>query len=185
MNAIIGLLLFFLICFFEYLYTKKKKMKVYDKKQSISHLTNGLGQLMINALVMQYLILFYIYLYNNFAFLKLDHSVLSIFFAILITDFCYYWAHRLSHRVNFFVAIHYVHHQAVDYNLLSAFRLPWFNRFVLFAFNLPLAFLGIDLKLLLAGAVLNSLVATISHSATIKRNLGFLEHFLEIGRAHV
>jgi len=42
--------------------------------------------------------------------------------ALLLVDFCYYWFHRASHRVNFIWATHIVHHQSEELNLAVALR---------------------------------------------------------------
>ena len=50
--------------------------------------------------------------------------------AFVLYDFCYYWHHRVQHKINFFWGIHVVHHQSEEYNLSTALRQP-FNRLYL------------------------------------------------------
>ncbi|MFI6366098.1 sterol desaturase family protein [Nocardia sp. NPDC050630] len=44
---------------------------------------------------------------------------------LVITDFCYYWAHRADHRVRLLWTAHSVHHSSQYFNLSTAIRLPW------------------------------------------------------------
>lgn len=44
---------------------------------------------------------------------------------LVVTDFCYYWAHRADHRVRLLWTAHSVHHSSQYFNLSTAIRLPW------------------------------------------------------------
>ncbi|MFC9440497.1 sterol desaturase family protein [Nocardia sp. NPDC057030] len=44
---------------------------------------------------------------------------------LVVTDFCYYWAHRADHRVRLLWTAHSVHHSSEHFNLSTAIRLPW------------------------------------------------------------
>jgi sterol desaturase/sphingolipid hydroxylase (fatty acid hydroxylase superfamily) len=44
--------------------------------------------------------------------------------AMVVTDFCYYWAHRADHRVRWLWAAHSVHHSSERFNLSTAVRSP-------------------------------------------------------------
>ncbi|MFB7722666.1 sterol desaturase family protein [Nocardia sp. NPDC056100] len=44
---------------------------------------------------------------------------------LIVTDFCYYWAHRADHRVRLLWTSHSVHHSSRFFNLSTAIRLPW------------------------------------------------------------
>lgn len=43
---------------------------------------------------------------------------------MVVTDFCYYWAHRADHRIRFLWAAHSVHHSSEYFNLSTAVRTP-------------------------------------------------------------
>lgn len=172
---LIAMLIFLGACFWEYKYSEKHDLKVYKKDQILSHLSNGFGQIALNSLSMIYLIKIYNWLVENYSLFKLPStSIFSFLLVIIVSDLIYYLAHRLSHRVNLFIAIHNVHHQAQDYNLLSAFRLPWLNRFVLFVFFAPLAILGATPAMIMIALSINSLVATLAHSGVFRRKIFIL-----------
>lgn len=44
---------------------------------------------------------------------------------LVVTDFCYYLAHRADHRVRLLWTAHSVHHSSQYFNLSTALRLPW------------------------------------------------------------
>lgn len=72
----------------------------------------------------------------------------NFFTAVLLwvlTDFCFYWMHRASHRVRWFWAAHVTHHSSERMNFSTAMRQNATNIFNLnWAFYLPLAFLGFN-----------------------------------------
>ncbi len=67
----------------------------------------------------------------------------------LLTDFVYYWKHRLMHTQRLLWAFHVVHHSSPYLNFTTSFRLNWLQALVNFPFFVPLALLGIDPGLLL------------------------------------
>ncbi|MGX1807670.1 sterol desaturase family protein [Nocardia sp. NPDC055321] len=44
---------------------------------------------------------------------------------LVVTDFCYYWAHRADHRIRLLWTSHSVHHSSRFFNFSTAIRLPW------------------------------------------------------------
>lgn len=46
---------------------------------------------------------------------------------LVVTDFCYYWAHRGDHRIRLLWAAHSVHHSSTYFNMSTNLRLPWFH----------------------------------------------------------
>ncbi|MFO1183010.1 lysoplasmalogenase family protein [Ottowia sp.] len=63
--------------------------------------------------------------------------------ALLLYDFCYYWYHRLGHRVAVLWAAHAVHHQSQDYNLSTALRQTSTGAIFGWLFYLPMALAGV------------------------------------------
>lgn len=46
---------------------------------------------------------------------------------LIVTDLCYYWAHRADHRVRLMWTAHNVHHSSQHFNLSTALRLSWLH----------------------------------------------------------
>ncbi|MBY8863021.1 sterol desaturase family protein [Nocardia sp. CA2R105] len=66
---------------------------------------------------------------------------------LVVTDFCYYWAHRADHRIRLLWAGHSVHHSSQQFNLTTAVRLPWLipGTFIRSAAWIPAALIGLPL----------------------------------------
>lgn len=94
---------------------------------------------------------------------------------IVAQDFCYYWLHRMDHRINWFWASHSVHHSSNAYNLAAAFRLGWTARFtgstILYT---PLILVGFPLSAVLTAIVINTVYQFWLHTALVPK-LGPLE----------
>ena len=63
--------------------------------------------------------------------------------ALVLYDFCYYWLHRMGHRVGVLWAAHAVHHQSQDYNLSTALRQTSSGALLGWVFYLPMALAGV------------------------------------------
>ncbi|TGN02143.1 sterol desaturase family protein [Leptospira dzoumogneensis] len=70
-------------------------------------------------------------------------SFLAWTFVLIAVDFIYYWFHRATHEIHFLWACHVTHHSSEEFNLTVALRQSMFQRIFEYAFNLPLALLGI------------------------------------------
>ena len=85
--------------------------------------------------------------------------------AILISDLCIYWAHRLSHSVPLLWRFHRVHHTAPRLDWLAAYREhPLDNVYTRLVENLPLLVLGTPLHLLAGFMIFRGLWAVYIHS---------------------
>lgn len=182
----IYLILAFIVAIaFEVFYAKKHALSVYEFPATVAHFTLGAGQTALNILTGFTLIAVYNAVYQSFHLFEMrEDSLLLSLSLILVADFCYYFAHRISHRVNFFVAAHVVHHQAEDFNHGSALRQSWTSRPVMFLFYLPLALVGVPLKPLLGALLVNLFIQFFSHNGVIRRKLGFLEYIFVTPRSH-
>jgi sterol desaturase/sphingolipid hydroxylase (fatty acid hydroxylase superfamily) len=60
---------------------------------------------------------------------------------IIAEDFCFYWFHRLSHKLDILWMSHVVHHSSHEFNLSVGLRQTWFPFLGIF-FWLPLAYAG-------------------------------------------
>jgi sterol desaturase/sphingolipid hydroxylase (fatty acid hydroxylase superfamily) len=85
--------------------------------------------------------------------------------AVLVSDLCIYWAHRLSHRVPLLWRFHRVHHTAPSLDWLAAYREhPLDNLYTRLVENVPLLLLGTPLHLLAGFMVFRGLWAVYIHS---------------------
>jgi sterol desaturase/sphingolipid hydroxylase (fatty acid hydroxylase superfamily) len=83
-------------------------------------------------------------------------------------DFCYYWMHRISHRMRWFWCNHAVHHSSTDLNLSAAYRLGVFGKQMgTLLFFVPLVFLGLSPRLVYEVMTLNLLYQFWLHATSI------------------
>lgn len=109
-------------------------------------------------------------------------SSLALALTIVLYDFAFYWAHRISHRVNLLWAAHVVHHQSEDFNLSVGFRLALHPIFYFF-FYLPLALLGVPPRVFVAAGLLHALWQFLTH-AHISRSMGVVERIFVTPATH-
>ncbi|OYY74902.1 MAG: fatty acid hydroxylase [Gammaproteobacteria bacterium 28-57-27] len=98
-------------------------------------------------------------------------------FALLFVgqEFCYYWYHRMAHRVRWFWATHAVHHSPNDLTLAGALRLGWTGKLTGSSlFFAPLIWLGFPPLAVLSMVAVNLLYQFWLHATWIPR-LGPLE----------
>ena len=103
--------------------------------------------------------------------------------AFVLTDFAYYWAHRLSHEVNLLWIGHSVHHQSEDYNLGVALRQSVLQKVLLIWVYWPLAMLGFPPEMFLTSMAINLLYQFWIHTELIDR-MGPLEWVLNTPSHH-
>jgi len=94
--------------------------------------------------------------------------------ALLGYDFLYYWLHRCGHEIAVLWAAHVVHHQSERYNLTTALRQTSSGALLSWIFYLPLAILGVPVKVFVAVALIDLLYQFWVHTELIGR-LGWFD----------
>lgn len=134
---------FFIISMLLELYiTVKENIKTYEKKDALSSIAMGLGNVVLGYFSKALVLICFYYVYENFRLFTIPvvwWSFILIFFA---DDFAYYWFHRISHECRLFWASHVVHHSSQHYNLSTALRQTWSGGFYTFIFWIWLPLLG-------------------------------------------
>lgn len=181
-----ALVAFLILCLgSEFWLSRKFGLRIYAWRESVSHLVLMLGQQAMNVYTMSLLSVIYLAVYETGPLFAFDAKNLTHWgIAVLLSDLAFYFAHRLGHRVNFFVAFHGVHHQAKDYNHISAARQSWVTRPIMFAFYLPLAVIGVPASMLFSALLINLVIQFASHNGAVRRRLGILEYIFITPRTH-
>ncbi|XP_042744478.1 alkylglycerol monooxygenase isoform X4 [Lagopus leucura] len=106
----------------------------------ISSLSLGILSRLPDVLFRSVDLVSYIYVWNNYRLFELPwDSPWTWYLTFLGVDFAYYWFHRISHEANILWAAHQVHHSSEDYNLFTALRQSFLQRYTSWMFNLPMA----------------------------------------------
>lgn len=120
---------------------------------------------------------------NRLAHLEVD-SLGNILLLFIGLEFCYYWLHRMGHRIRWFWCNHAVHHSPNQLCLMASLRIGAFGKLTGSAiFLLPLIWLGFDTRVVQTALALNLLYQFWIHATWIPK-LGWLEYVLNTPSAH-
>jgi alkylglycerol monooxygenase len=166
---------FFALIALELLVAKRRGRRVYASSDAVNSI--GLGVISQIAGVFSKLLTFGIYAWcvQHLALFALPANNLAVWLgALLLYDFCYYWLHRGGHRMNILWAAHVVHHQSEHYNLSTALRQTGSGVLLGWLFYLPLALLGVPLKVFVIVALIDLLYQFWVHTELVDR-LGWFD----------
>ncbi|MFM8448824.1 MAG: sterol desaturase family protein [Haliscomenobacter sp.] len=121
--------------------TKKHTYRIND---AVTNISTGVLQQLAATFLQLLRIGFYILVYERLAPWHLPANWISFALLFVLWDLCYYWDHRLQHRISLFWGAHSVHHQSEEYNLSVALRQSSTSVIWGFPLYLPLALLGFD-----------------------------------------
>ena len=166
---------FFALIALELLVAKWRGRQAYGSGDTVSSI--GLGVISQVVGVFGKLLTFGIYAWcaRHLALFALPEDSPWVWaFALLAYDFCYYWLHRMGHEVNILWAAHVVHHQSERYNLSTALRQTGSGLLLGWLFYLPLAVLGVPLKVFVVVTLIDLLYQFWVHTEQIGR-LGWFD----------
>lgn len=165
--------------------SRKRNLAIYDFHESFSHFFNGVGQQILNLVWFGVAIFIYGKFQLRFSLFEFSSSsIVDWTWVMLLTDFCWYWGHRVSHRCNLFLASHDTHHQARDFNHASALRQSWSSRPFMFIFFLPLAFLGVSFEMALIAQFANTFLQFLTHNGVYMKPIPLFDWIFVIPRTH-
>ncbi|MEE4246222.1 MAG: sterol desaturase family protein, partial [Kangiellaceae bacterium] len=166
---------FFLLIAIELVVGKIKGNNTYRLADAVTSLNAGVVS-RVNQIFRAFIPLtVYAVTFEHLALFEWPDTWVTWLAAFVIYDFFYYWLHRYGHEINLFWAAHVVHHSSEDYNLSTALR-QTSGYLLAFVFFLPMAILGIPVKILFAITSLNLLYQFWVHTQHIGK-LGWYELF--------
>jgi sterol desaturase/sphingolipid hydroxylase (fatty acid hydroxylase superfamily) len=114
----------------------------YEIRDTTASLLMGLGNLAIG--VPTGIAIYFAWSWiAQFRLFDLGYAWWSFLLVLLADDVTHYWAHRLSHRIRFWWAMHVNHHSSQHFNLSTALRQPWTDRLSFaWLFWVPMILLG-------------------------------------------
>lgn len=126
----------------------------------------------------------YAYCYDHYRLVSWPDTWVSFAVLFVAQDLLYYGFHRSAHRVRWFWASHVVHHSSERMNFSTAFRQSLtYPLTLMWAFWLPLAFLGFPAHQIVGVVLLNLAFQFFVHTQTIPR-LGWLEYVFNTPSQH-
>lgn len=102
---------------------------------------------------------------------------------MLATDFCYYWMHRVEHRVRVLWTMHSIHHSSEEFDLSTGQRLFFLGDIQLWLYFLPLLVIGFDSAQVLTCMVVIFVYNAWLHTEYVPK-LGILEYIIATPSIH-
>ncbi|MEK7729288.1 MAG: sterol desaturase family protein [candidate division KSB1 bacterium] len=175
---------FILLIGVELAFARHEQKEFYRFNDTINDLSCGIAQQVVGIFSKVLIFAGYLWLYENFRMLEISTTSLAAWVMLLFgVDLCYYWFHRVSHRMNAPWAAHIVHHQSEDYNLAVALRQGTFQSWFSWIFYLPLALIGFPPPMFLTMSAFDTLYQFWIHTRAIDK-LGPLEWIMNTPSHH-
>lgn len=167
---------FFLFVWIEYKIAERKKMKnVFKYESSISNISIGIAERLLNLFITGSFYQLFVYIYENYRLMTLPNTWWIWIIMLLATDFVWYWYHRLGHEINIFWGAHIVHHQSEEFNYTVAARITTLQAIVRNVFWCVLPFVGFHPNLVMTILVVHGVYSFFTHTQVIGK-LGWLEY---------
>jgi len=168
----------------EFAWSKFSGRDVYDLTETGTTILVAIGQGAARGLTAIVLVPVYLLAYRN----RLLHFELAGAGAwitlFILSEFSYYWFHRMSHLMRWMWATHSVHHSSTRLNFIAATRLGWTNLFSGgWLFLAPLVWLGFEPAAVLGMFAANLAFQFLLHTEAVGR-LGPLEWILNTPAHH-
>ena len=166
---------FLLFIGLEFWYNKRKGKSFFSFSESIANLNVGMAERLTDFFTTGAFYFLYAYLYRHFAIFDIKNSAVTWVLLFFLTDFVWYWYHRLAHEVNLFWAAHIVHHQSEDFNYTTSTRITIFQAGIRGSFWGILPVIGFPPEMIAAFLLVHGAYPFFTHTQTIGK-LGWIEY---------
>jgi len=161
---------FFLFVFLEYKAAqRKKKPELFKYESSISNVSIGIAERLLNLFVAASFYQLYYFVYDNYKIFDISANWLIWLALILATDFVWYWYHRLGHEVNIFWAAHIVHHHSEEFNFTAAARITTIQAVIRTAFWCLLPLFGFHPTMVITMLLVHGAYSFFTHTQMVGR----------------
>lgn len=177
---------FFLLFLAEWFYQSKRgRGAAFGWRRALTNFSLG-GSYLGFELIIQALVVLPICLWlYQYRLLTIDVTWLTAIPIFIAVEFCYYWFHRASHRVNWFWSAHVVHHSDDQMNLSTAMRQSllysvtgWWLFFV------PLMLLGVHPVWVFFFYALDLIYQFFIHTETVGKFPAWVEYIFDTPSNH-
>ncbi|KGO94839.1 sterol desaturase family protein [Flavobacterium subsaxonicum] len=161
---------FFLFVFLEYKAAqRKKKPELFKYESSISNVSIGIAERLLNLFVAASFYQLYYFVYDNYKIFDIPANWIIWIGLILATDFVWYWYHRLGHEVNVFWAAHIVHHHSEEFNFTAAARITTIQAVIRTAFWCLLPLFGFHPTMVITMLLVHGAYSFFTHTQIVGR----------------
>jgi alkylglycerol monooxygenase len=161
---------FFLFVYIEYKTAQyKKKEHLFSYESSVSNISIGIAERLLNLFVAATFYQFYYWVYDNYAIFNLPANFIIWLGLLFATDFVWYWYHRLGHEVNIFWAAHIVHHHSEEFNFTAAARITTIQAIIRTGFWCLLPLLGFHPTMVITMLLVHGSYSFFTHTQIVGR----------------
>jgi len=161
----------------EYLVARRTGKNYFGFANSVSNINVGIAERLLDTFTVGIFYFVYEFLHLHFAIFRITSGPLLWFSLLLLTDFIWYWYHRLAHEVNILWAVHVVHHQSEDFNYTVSARITVLQAVARMCFWSVLPVIGFPPAMIVSVQLVHGIYPFFIHTRTISK-LGFLEYIL-------
>jgi len=185
----INFLAFVMPAFFLFLYLEfklaqcRKKPEIFNYESSVSNISIGIAERLINLFIAASFYQLYYLIYDEYRIFTIPSNLVVWFSLILMTDFVWYWYHRLGHHVNFFWAAHIVHHHSEAFNFTVAARITTFQAIIRTGFWCVLPFLGFHPTMVITMLLVHGAYSFFTHTQLVGK-IKWLEYVFVTPSVH-
>ncbi|MFN8576070.1 MAG: sterol desaturase family protein [Candidatus Sericytochromatia bacterium] len=181
MNLFAGSFLLILLMMIELLIFKFIKKEI-PWREVVYNLSSGH---ILMWILRAFEVLIFNFLYQNFS-LRLFDSWSFIgqwVFTFFAWDFCFYWLHRMHHKIPLFWKVHVIHHEGVHFGLSLGLRNSWYSSLSSIPFFIGLAMIGVPTAVFVSVGAVHYFVQFYNHNGIVQKS-GFLENFMVTPALH-
>lgn len=171
-----GVPIIFMLIGLEFYFSKKNKKKYFSFTSSINNISIGIIERLAQLFLTGYFVVFYQFLYDHFSLFTIKKSICTWIILFFLTDFIWYWYHRLSHEINILWGAHIVHHSSEEYNYTVSLRITIFQSLIRMGFGLVLPIIGFPVSMLLISISILGIYQFFIHTRFAK-SFGILENW--------
>jgi sterol desaturase/sphingolipid hydroxylase (fatty acid hydroxylase superfamily) len=151
---------------------------IYSLADALTSLHFGIASQVMLAFTWVFTFGFYLFSFEHLRLTTLPRDEWWVWLlALVVYDFCYYWAHRCGHEINLMWASHQVHHSSEYFNLTTALRQTATGAFTAWPFYVAMAVLGVPPIVFATVALIDLLYQYWVHTELVPK-LGFVEKIL-------
>lgn len=176
---ILGIAIPFFIGFMllEFFISKRRGFNYHNLNNSIANISIGIAERMADIFVSGLFFVVYDIIQKKYGVFSIRPTIMLWLLLLILTDFIWYWYHRLAHEVNILWLAHIVHHQSEDFNYTTSVRVTLFQALVRAVFWSILPFIGFPAYMITTLLLVHGLYPFFVHTRLIRR-LGILEYIL-------
>lgn len=174
-NLWIAAAIVFFVLGLEYLFARSKGKKIFRFENTISNLLMGVFDRIAGIFMVPLIFMYYQFLYDYIRIFSIPNTIAWFLFAVLLSDFIWYFYHKSGHRINLFWGAHIIHHQSEDYNYTVALNLTPFQVFVRVVFWSLMPIIGFTPEIVLGTHLVIGLYQFLLHTTLIPK-LGVVEY---------